>query len=127
MKKYFFILLLSLTAIAASARHSVSGIVTGYRDSAVAGVSVYIPEFERTDETKAGGTYIIRDIGKGQVHIQFSKLGYKTIVQLINTDDSALVLNVKMEPVMTSPEELTVISGNASLPANVPFAVSSVS
>src|SRR6188768_1211424 len=127
MKKYFFILLLSLTAIAASARHSVSGIVTGYRDSAVAGVTVYIPEFEKTDETKAGGTYIIRNIGKGLVHIQFSKLGYQTVVRTISTDDSALVLNIKMEPSMTKPEELTTVSGNTSLPASVPLTISSLS
>jgi hypothetical protein len=32
----------------------VSGIVTDNKDSAVAGVSVYIPEFQKYDETKAG-------------------------------------------------------------------------
>jgi iron complex outermembrane receptor protein len=127
MKKCYTIILFSLISIAVNARHSVSGIVTGFRDSAVAGVTVYIPEFEKTDETKAGGTYIIRDIGKGRVHIQFSKPGYKTIVQLINTDDSALVVNVKMELTLTTPEEFTSISGNPSLSANEPFAVSTFS
>jgi iron complex outermembrane receptor protein len=127
MKNYLFIVLFSLNAIAASARHSVSGIVTGYRDSAVADVTVYIPEFDKADQTKSGGTYIIRNIGRGIVHIQFSKPGYKTIVHTINTSDSALVLNVKMEPVLINPEELTELSGKTSLPSNVPFAVTSVS
>ena len=127
MKKYFFVLIISFASIAAKGNHTVSGIVTGYKDSAVAGVTVFIPEFQKSDETKAGGTYIIRNVGKGRVHIQFSKQGYKTIVQLINTDDSALVLNVKMQPVLTEPEEFTELSGSPSLPENVPFTVNSLS
>src|SRR6185436_2769827 len=55
------------------------------------------------------------------------KPGYKTVVQMINTEDTALVLNIKMEHALTSPEEFTSISGKPSLSANQPFAVSTFS
>ncbi len=127
MKLFIPIYFLIFCSSIASAQKSVSGIVTDKKDSAVAGVSVYIPEFQKYDETKAGGTYILRNVGKGNVHIQFSKPGYKTISQMISTGDSELVLNMRMLPDMMEPEELIIASNSSSLPDNLPYNVSSIS
>ncbi len=117
----------SFFSLIATAQNSVSGIVTDHKDSAVAGVSVYIPEFHKFDETKAGGTYILRNVGKGNVHIQFSKPGYKTITRVISTNDSTLVLNVRIQPTMMELEEVIITSNSSSLPDNLPYNVNSVS
>ena len=127
MKIVIPIFCLIFNSLIATAQKSVSGIVTDNRDSAVAGVSVYIPEFQKYDETKAGGTYILRNVGKGNVHIQFSKPGYKTITQMVSTGDSELVLNIRIQPSMMELEEVIITSNSSSLPDNLPYTVNSIS
>jgi len=126
MKNIIYAVLLFAYSLDAFSQNSVSGIVTDNRDSAVSGVAVYIPEFQKYDETKAGGTFILRNTGKGNVHIQFSKPGYKTIIQTISTNDSALVLNVRILPSMMELEEVIVTSNSAALPDNLPYTVNTV-
>ncbi|CAN5662821.1 TonB-dependent receptor [soil metagenome] len=118
---------LFLLTVFVHAQNSVSGIVTDNRDSAVSGVSVYIPEFQKYDETKAGGTYILRNVGKGNVHIQFSKAGYKTIIQNITSNDSTLVLNIRVQPTLMELEEVIITSNSSALTDNLPYDVNSVS
>lgn len=127
MKRLVPVFILFLIAIEVSAQHTVSGIVTDNRDSAVAGVSVYIPEFQQYDETKSGGTYILRNVGNGIVHIQFSKGGYKTVVQTINTNDSTLVINIRIQPVLRELEEVVVSANSSALPLNLPYNIGSLS
>ncbi len=127
MKKYSFIILFILFSKNIFSQRSVSGIVSDNKDSAVAGVSVYIPEFQKYDETKAGGTYILRNVGIGNVHIQFSKPGFKTIMQTISTNDSTVVLNVRIAPSTMELEEVVVTSNSTSLPDNLPYTVNSLS
>lgn len=127
MKRFIALLCIFSIPFIATAEKSVSGIVTDDKDSAVAGVSVYIPAFEKYDETKAGGTYILRNVGKGNVQIQFSKPGYKTITQIISPGDTELVLNMRIRRSMPEPDELTISSNSSALPDNLPYNVNSLS
>ena len=83
------------------AQHTISGIVSDLEEKNILihNVAIFIPEFNRTEFSREGGTYIVRNIGIGTVHIQFSKQGYKTILKVINTTDSATVVNVEMEKI----------------------------
>lgn len=99
MKRLVVAAVLLLLSLSVSAQHTVSGIVSDIADDAVLldNVSVFIPEFNRFDLTKEGGTYILRNVGIGVVTIQFTRIGYKPVVRSIDTKDSALVINIKME------------------------------
>ena len=68
----------------ANAQHTVSGIVSDKADVTLLheGVTVYIPELNKSDISKEGGTYILTNVGIGTVHIRFSKEGYQTEVRL---------------------------------------------
>jgi iron complex outermembrane receptor protein len=76
---------------------------------------------------KPVGTYILRNVGIGNVHIQFSKPGYKTVMQTISTNDSATVLNLRLVLTTMELEEVVVTSNSTSLPDNLPYTVSSLS
>ncbi len=129
MKKALLIIfLLSFTSVV-QAQHTISGIVSDKSDTKklVEGVSVFIPEFMKFDVSKEGGTYIIRGIGSGIINIQFTHIGYKTVVKTVSTKDSATVVNIEMEPTNLELEEVTVTSNSTKLPDNIPYPVLTVS
>jgi iron complex outermembrane receptor protein len=124
MKKTILLSALFILSITLKAQHTVSGYVTDTRDTLLPGVSVYIPEFQKFCISEEGGTYILRNVGTGTVNIQFTRVGYKTVVKTINTRDSATVLNIKMEPTSMELEEVVVTSNSTKLPDNLPYSVS---
>ncbi|MCX6292409.1 MAG: TonB-dependent receptor [Bacteroidetes bacterium] len=110
------------------AQHTLSGHVTDKSDKKklVEGVAVFVPEFQKSDVSKEGGTYIIRGIGSGIVTVQFTKVGYRSLVKTVNTKDSATVLEVEMEPSTIELEEVTITSNSSSLPDDIPYPVNTV-
>lgn len=117
--------MLLLSFLNVKSQHTVSGLVTDKIDKSLLleGVSVYIPEFERIDFTREGGTYILRNVGIGTVGLQFTKRGYKSVFKQINTFDSATVVNIEMEPFEGPLQEVTEISFSKKFPDNIPYAV----
>lgn len=120
----FFITLISTLA---NAQHTVSGIISDKEDVTLLheGVTVFIPELNKTDVSKEGGTFIITNVGVGTVHIRFSKEGFQTEVRTISTADSAVVVNVELVRSIL-PMEVTTqssmhshLSMNTILPVNV--------
>ena len=107
------------------AQHTISGLVTDKTDNSVLieGVLVYIPEFGRTEYSREGGTYILRDIGIGTIHVQFSKRGYRTILKVISTVDSATVINIEMEPFIGTSKEVTASSGLTKQANDIPLPI----
>jgi iron complex outermembrane receptor protein len=121
------VFLLSLLSV--TAQHTVSGIVSDKKDNTklLSEVSVYMPEFNRQDFSKEGGTYILRNVGIGKVTIQFTKVGYRPLVKVIDTKDSATVLNVELEPSAEELQEVSVTADRISSSTALPFATTIVS
>lgn len=126
MKKIYLLFLLLFAATVSFAQHTVSGIISDKTDKTklLEGVSVYIPEFNRFDISKDGGTYILRNVGVGTVSVQFTRIGYKSLIKTISTKDSATVLSVEMEPSMIELEDVTITSNSSKLPDNIPYSIS---
>ena len=114
-----------LIATSGYSQHTISGLVSDKSDTRklIEGVSVFIPEFQKFDVTKEGGTYIIRGIGSGIMTIQFTHVGYKSIVKTVSTKDSATVVSIEMEPSNLELEEVTVTSNSTKLPKDIPYPV----
>ena len=118
MKKYLLFLFTVLANTNLIAQHTVSGILSDKKDNSLLleGVSVAMPECFRTDITKEGGTYLITNVGIGVVAIQFSKDGYQSVLQFVDTKDSAVVLHVELEKIASGRQENTITKENLSLP-----------
>lgn len=129
MKHIYSFLFFFLFSLAATAQHTLSGLITDKKDNSklLEGVSVFIPEYNRFDLSKEGGTYILRNIGSGVVNVQFTKTGYRSIVLTVNLKDSATVVNVEMEPTAMELEEVVVTSNSTKLPDHIPYMVNSYS
>ena len=129
MKKTIFNIILLCCTMTTFAKHTISGLVSNKSEpkKLIEGVSVFIPEFQKYDVTKEGGTYIIRGIGSGIITIQFTHVGYVSVVKTVNTKDSATVLNIEMEPSNLELEEVTITSNSTKLPNDIPYPVTTVS
>ncbi len=125
MRRILTALFFLLTFQVIQAQHTISGLITDKKDNSVLidGVTVFIPEFDRIDESREGGTYILRNIGIGLVHVQFSKQGYSTIVKIVNTADSATVVNVEMERDYSRSEIVSPTTTFLKLPGNTPYSL----
>ncbi len=91
------------------------------------GVSVFIPELQKATVSDADGKFIMNDLGNGIVRIQFSMIGYKTIVQTLDMSSQEGELDISMEPSATELEEVIVTSNSSKLPDNIPYSVNVVS
>lgn len=114
------IILVNLVCSLANAQHTVSGIISDKEDITLLheGVTVFIPELNKSDISKEGGTFILTNVGVGTVHIRFSKEGYQTEIRTVSTFDSAVVVNVELVRSVLSPEVTTQTGFHSKLPMN---------
>jgi len=126
MKRILLAIPFYFISLFANAQHTVSGIVTDKYDVTLLleGVKVFIPELNKTDVSKEGGTYILKNVGIGVVHLQFSKEGYTTVVKTIDTKDSAVVVNIDLEKSILDPSEVTQSSLHSYIAEHTVFPVS---
>lgn len=124
MRKIFlFVLFSTISSLTLFAQHTVSGIVSDKKDNSILleGVSVFIPEFHRYNVSKEGGTYILTNVGIGTVTIQFSKEGYRSVINTTDTKDSAVVLSVEMEKELAGEKHSTISLTNGTPSSAKPF------
>lgn len=112
MKNILIICVMILTYQYTSAQNKISGKITdNLTGEAVAGATVYIPEFKTGAITDKDGFYKIENLPKTRVVIQISFLGYKSIIENI---DLATVSSIDfvMEQAITEMNEV-VITGSS--------------
>jgi iron complex outermembrane recepter protein len=109
------------------AQNSLSGKISGIKDNvALKLVSVYIPELKKGTQSDESGKYFFDDLPKTTFNVQFSMLGFKTLVKTINLNTNSS-LDVQLETSVTELEEVLVTSSNTKLPDNIPFSANSIS
>jgi iron complex outermembrane receptor protein len=129
MKKIILYIFFAASVMTVHGQHTISGTISDQTDKSklIEGVSVFIPEFEKFDISGKGGTYTISGIGDGIINIQFTGIGYKTLVKTLDTKENTTVLNIEMEPSSIELEEVVVTSNQTKLPDNIPYDVNVVS
>ena len=122
-----FLLAIVLLFSGARAQHSLSGIVGDTKDKSalLSDVIIVIPELNRTDVSREGGTYIFRDVGAGLVHLQFSKRGYRSKVVAVMLTDSITVVHVNLDP--RGDDEIIGYGGVPGYTKDLPFAANELS
>ena len=90
----------------------VHGIITDKQTGeTLIGVTVYLPDFSSGAVSDEEGVYILKGLRKGEIMMQFSYVGYKTIVKKVAFANNDIELNIVLEPAIISSEEV-VISGS---------------
>ncbi len=104
--------ILLLSAFMAKGQTGIHGKITDKNTGeALVGVSVYLPDFSSGTVSDVKGSYVLKTLRKGEIRIQFSYVGYKTLVKKVQFKDGDVKLDIDMEPTIINSEEV-VISGS---------------
>ncbi len=113
---WFIILLFAMMNQAGFAQNSIKGkVIDKMNNEALSLASVYLPEQNKGTLTDSSGQFILSNVPKGKLIIQFSYMGYKTIIKTILSNGSDTTLNIEMEPAILQAEEVVISGGTYSM------------
>ena len=127
--KIYIVALLAITFFSTNlfAQNNLTGKISDSETKqALPGVNIFIPELQKATVSDVDGKFSMSDLGNGIVRIQFSMLGYKTIVQTLDMKNQKGELDIALEPSATELEEVIVTSNSSKLPDNIPYSVNVV-
>ena len=83
MKRFLLLFCLFCISYGTKAQHTVSGNISDLKDKTklLDNVAVFIPDFNRFDISKEGGTYILRTVGIWVINLLSKRLTRKTAQQ----------------------------------------------
>ena len=115
MNRYLLALLLLLPQFAFSVgevkNNKLSGIVSDQKDnSPIPGVSIFIPEIQKGTVSDENGAYQLEHLPSGKLTLQFSFIGFESVIKTIVINKENLKLDVKM-PFTTVTTQEVVVSG----------------
>jgi len=104
---------------------TLTGHVADQNQTTLTGVSIYIPDLQRGVVSDENGNYKIENLPKSIALIQYTFIGYKSVLKLVDLV-SDTTLNIVMEIAINDLNEVMVTSNNTKLNSNVPFAVTTL-
>ena len=111
---WVFLIIVIYISLEGNAQSKLSGNVFDSKiKEPLVGVNIYIPETQWGTVSNQDGNYSLALPNKKKVKIQYSFIGYKTILKTVTTDSSEIQLDINLEPVSLKSEEV-VISGISS-------------
>ena len=126
-KKILILFLVMCFATSSFAQNLLKGkVVDKSTGKPLEGVNVFIPEYNKSKASNGNGEFSFEGIGIGIIKIQFTIVGYKTVVQTKNLSDNSEV-SISMEPSSTELEEVLITSNSSELPDKIPFSANSIS
>lgn len=108
-----FILLLSIVISSnIIAQNSIKGYVIDQdKKKAMAFATVFLPEQNKGTLTDENGYFILNNIAKGEIKIQFSFVGYKSIIKNIIIEQPITEIEIEMEKSILQAEEVVISGG----------------
>lgn len=96
------------------AQYAIRGKVTDNTGQPLPGATVYLPEINKGTMAGDDGNYSLASLPSGKLKIQFSFIGYLSIVETVIIDDSDIELNVSLTGSVLKTEEIVITGGYSS-------------
>jgi iron complex outermembrane receptor protein len=111
MKRILYVLLFIILFQSINAQNSFKGTITDKSSNEViANVAVYCTELNIGTRSNEQGQFELKNLSKGVFKMQFSLLGYQSLIETITVKDSALTLNISLNKNVFEVNEV-VVSG----------------
>jgi len=116
MLRFNIILIICLFAILSHGQSTyvLSGTISDDQSITLPGANVYIPELGIGTACDKDGFYNLKKLIKGRFKIQFSFIGYETLIKDIVITDNDLVLDVSLHPHAFQSQEVVISGGRPS-------------
>jgi len=92
----------------------ISGKIVDDQQKPLAGANIFVPEFQSGTVSADDGTYRLEKLKKGRVKIQFSFIGYKTLIKDTVISDEDLVIDIMLYFSTLLSQEVVVSGGRPS-------------
>ena len=126
MKKLYLTMafVLLLANIFVYGQVNISGTITDKQSKEkLEGVNVFIQELQRGTISGENGFYEFKNLPTGSFSIQFTRLGYKTIIERISADKLNIKLNINLLPTNIEMQEVVVVGNSISTQEKIPIKV----
>lgn len=100
--------------IKVNAQTQIKGKVTGINNEPLIGVSVSFPELNKGTVTNQTGEYLISNIPNGKIKIQFSYLGYNTVIKPIEISQTENIIDILLTIAIIESQEVIITGRYAS-------------
>ncbi|MCK5814468.1 MAG: TonB-dependent receptor [Flavobacteriaceae bacterium] len=114
MKKIILIFFVLFLFIKVNAQTQIKGKVTGINNEPLIGVSVSFPELNKGTVTNQTGEYLISNIPNGKIKIQFSYLGYNTVIKPIEISQTENIIDILLTIAIIESQEVIITGRYAS-------------
>ncbi len=112
---WFIIMLFAMMNQIGFAQNNIKGRVTNKTNNeALPFTNVYLPEHNKGTLTDKNGEFVLTNLPKGKLKIQFSYVGYKTIIKTVFANNTETILNIEMETAVLQAEEVVISGGTYS-------------
>ncbi|RXQ96627.1 TonB-dependent receptor [Ancylomarina salipaludis] len=132
MIRYILALLILLPQVTLASsvlkKNKLYGIVSDQNDlNGLAGVSIFIPELQKGTLSQADGSYQLDALPNGSFTVQFSYMGYETVIKKLQLKDSDLNLNTNLVFTSVTTQDVVVSGGFPSSQHENPIKISVMS
>lgn len=111
-KSLGFFILISSFWFQAGGQSVLKGTITDkFTQESLPGVNIFLPDYERGTVSDENGQYRIENVRPGLLLVQFSFVGYRTVIRDIPVNQAETEINITMEPDVVEGEEIVVTGG----------------
>lgn len=80
-------------------------------ETAIPGVSIFIPELQKGTVSDSEGNYLIESLPNGKITIQFSFIGYESSINVVSIDKENSELNISLAYTSVTTQDVVVSGG----------------
>lgn len=114
MRKIILIFFVLSLCIKVNAQNQIKGKVTTINNEPLIGASVSLPELNKGTITNQAGEYLISNIPTGKIKIQFSYVGYNTVIKTIEISRTENKADALLTTAIIQSQEVVITGGYVS-------------
>ncbi len=114
MKNMIMLCALALLHFTAIAQNQIKGKITDHNNNPLAGATVFIPEINKGTVSDTNGLYILNNLPRGEIRIQFSFIGYNNEIKTVFLTGIKQVLDITLIEAPLESEEVVISGGYSS-------------
>lgn len=114
MKKIVLIFFVLFLFIKVNAQNQINGKVTDINNEPLIGATVFLPELNKGTITNQAGEYLINNVPKGKIKIQFSFVGYNTEIKTIVISQTENKADAHLTVAIIQSQEVVITGGYVS-------------
>ena len=111
MKNIILLVITLLSGISAFSQNEIKGLITNQEGELLIGATVFVPEQNKGTVADQNGHYILRNLPKGKVKVQYSYVGYNNQLVTVMMDNSSQEINITLQHVPIETQAVVVVGG----------------